>query len=682
MFETPIQPMPSDTNRYHEAAAFYSNGRYAEALETLAPLVLDADALNLAAVCAYRLERHDEAERYWLRAIDARPDDAGMRNNLANLFNELQRYREAETLYRNALEILPDYPVAHYNLANVLDRQGRADEAEEGYRRALALKPDFAEAHANLAALLARTNRLPEAEAEYRHAIDAQPAFAEARNNLGNVLRTLGKLGEARAQFEHVLAARPDWADAHLNFGNVLKDAGLVVDAEHAYRRAVGLRPDYAAAYTNLGIVLGEQGRLAEAEVAYRHVVDLAPQDADAHFNLADAIYDVSAHGRFDRLHEAQAAYEKALAIRPDFIAAHLHLGNVYREDETRLAEAEATFRHVLSIDPECVDAQMNLATLLLGTGRYEQGWPLFEARCDERFAQRGALPPALPGPRWQGEALTGKTLIVMAEQGFGDTIQFSRYLPELKVRGLDRLTVVCPPALVALIGAMDCVDACIAPADLHALPAHDYSCFLMSLPFLMGTTLATIPSTVPYLRAPREKVEFWRARLPAGTLKAGIAWTGEPRPGLRDAFAAFSRRWLAARQCERLLTLPGVHFVSLQKGATARAECAALPDAWRLSDPMNEVADFADTAALIESLDLVMSVDTSVAHLAGALGKPLWIPLCSNACWRWLAGRDDSPWYPTARLFRQQAPGDWDDVIERVADALTVWQRDTQLRG
>ncbi|WP_244849906.1 glycosyltransferase family 9 protein [Caballeronia sp. SL2Y3] len=274
--------------------------------------------------------------------------------------------------------------------------------------------------------------------------------------------------------------------------------------------------------------------------------------------------------------------------------------------------------------------------------------------------------------PQWRGEPLAGKSLLVVTEQGFGDSIQFIRYLPMLKAQGAAKLTVVCPPALAALLESANGVARCVTPDALAALQPHDYWCFL---PARAGTTLDTIPRATPYLHASASRIEYWMRRLP-DTPKVGIAWSGEPRPWMPDSFGAFSRRWLDASLCELLFATPGVTFVSLQKGPTARAQLAALPARLRPLDPMNDVADFADTAATIASLDLVISVDTAVAHLAGALGKPVWILLCANACWRWLEDRDDSPWYPTARLFRQRAPGQWIEVIERVVDALTDWRR------
>ncbi|WP_250535004.1 tetratricopeptide repeat protein [Caballeronia sp. AZ10_KS36] len=671
--------MTADADRYHAAFSHYSNARFDDALALLAPMLArhpaTSEVLNLAAMCAFRADRHELADAYWQRAMQEHPHDAGSYSNFASALTARGRLSEARALYRRAVELRPDFVEAHYNLANVLQKLGHNDEAEASFREALRLRPDFAEAHLNLAAFLAHARRLPEAEAAYRQALAARPGYAEAHNNLGNLLKDAGRFDEAVAHLKQAVAARPDWADAHFNLGNAYNARASLGEARSAYRNAVALRPDFAGALTNLGGVLDALGCLKDAEEAYRRVLAIEPDSADAHCNLANVIYRDVALGRRERLPEAEASYRRALALRPGFGAALINLGNLLREDSARSAEAQALFREALRVDPESADARLNLATTLLRAGDFAEGWACFEARYDARLSQRSVLPPQVSYAQWRGEPLAGKSLLVVTEQGFGDSIQFIRYLPMLKAQRAAKLTVVCPPALAALLESADGTSQCIAPDALPALPPHDYWCFLMSLPALAGTTLETIPRATPYLHADASRIEYWKRRLP-DTPKVGIAWSGEPRPWMPDSFGAFSRRWLDASLCEPLFATPGVTFVSLQKGPTARAQLAALPGRLRPLDLMNDVADFADTAAIIASLDLVISVDTAVAHLAGALGKPVWILLCANACWRWLDDRDDSPWYPTARLFRQRAPGQWIEVIERVVDALTDWRR------
>jgi hypothetical protein len=325
------------------------------------------------------------------------------------------------------------------------------------------------------------------------------------------------------------------------------------------------------------------------------------------------------------------------------------------------------------------MDARLSLGAVLLRSGRYAEGWPLYEARQHAGQAQNQVSTPEVRYPRWRGESLAGRSLLVVTEQGFGDVIQFCRYLPMLRARGVATLTVACHPALRSLLESSGWVDACVPLDQPSAWPAHDCWCFLMSLPALMQTTLDSIPSAMPYLFADDAKRSRWHARLneQAGSKpKIGLVWSGEPRPWLADSLSAFSRRWFDASLLAPLLSRTDVTFVSVQKGRMARDQLKRLPDALRPLDPMDEVKDFADTAALVAALDLVITIDSAVAHLAGALGKPVWILLCSHACWRWLDGRDDSPWYPTARLFRQDRSGDWTPPLERTGAALDRWLR------
>ncbi|WP_244816925.1 tetratricopeptide repeat protein [Caballeronia sp. Lep1P3] len=672
--------MNPDHDAYQQAASHYSNARYDDALIALAPMLArtpaHVEALDLAAVCCYQLNRMEEAEACWRRAIAEHPHEAGPYNNLGNALNASGRLDEAKTAYGEAIARRPDFTEAQYNLANVLHALGHRDEAERSFRRALQLNPRLADAHYNLARLLADNGRAAEAQAAYRDALIARPGYAEAHNNLGNLLKDAGRLDEAVGELRAAVADRPDWPDAHFNLGNALRAQDRLADAERAYRDALALRPSFGDALINLGSVLTTLGRFDEAEAAYRRAIAANPDRAEAHCNLGRVIHEQAALGRWARLPEAERAYRDALSRDPGLAAALNNLGNLIGEDGARAEQAEALYRAALRADPEFGAAKQNLAATLLRAGKLSEGWQWYESRFDDDTSARPLDPSVFGCPQWRGEALAGKSLVVVAEQGFGDSIQFCRYLPMLASRGASALTVVCPPALVSLLASVDGLTRCV-PFDAAAtLPPHEFWCFVMSLPARFETTLDSIPSATPYVHAQAARIGYWGNRLPARRFKVGVVWSGEPRPWVADSFGAFSRRWLDARLCAPLLDTPGVAFVSLHKGATARAQLAALPERLRPLDPMDEVADFADTAAIVASLDLVISVDTSVAHLAGALGKPVWVLLHSNADWRWLDARDDSPWYPTARLFRQASPGDWTEVIARVADELRATLR------
>jgi tetratricopeptide (TPR) repeat protein len=622
---------------YQRAARLYSLNQHADALAVLSPLLdrpdADAEALNLAAACAYAMNRADLAQAYWQRAVDGHPGHAGVHNNLGNLYEQLKRFPEAEAMYRRALDLNADFAEAHYNLGNVLALQDRIVDAEESLRRALELRPDLASAHYSLGKLLMTQTRADEAQTHFRLAIDA----------------------------------RPDWADAHFNLGNAFVALQRWDEAERAYRAAIELNPRLTSAYQALAELLETDGREADLERVYRRLAEQLPELSAAHYNLGQVIYRMTAVAGLERIDEAEAAYRRAIEIQPDYTQAYIALGNLLKEHPGRAHEMLATFRRAVEVDPNSAEARINLAAGFLRVGAYAEAWPLMEYRYGDDSSGRRIRVPDLPFAQWRGEPLAGKSMLVIHEQGFGDSFQFCRYLPLLKSQGLATLSVAWPQK-DTLLASVDGVDACISDDALQTSPRHDYWCFMMSLPALLETR--TIPDVTPYLAADEARIEYWRGRLPAQLPKVGIVAMAEPRESSFEA-----RRWVGAQACMPLLGLPGVRFVNLQKAPFARAQIETLPPHLRPLDLMDDVEDFADTAAIIASLDLVISVDTSVAHLAGALGKPVWILLPSNPCWRWLTEGEDCVWYPKARLFRQTRPNQWDDVIARVADALAEWR-------
>ncbi|KWN79231.1 hypothetical protein WM24_27305 [Burkholderia ubonensis] len=575
---------------------------------------------------------------------------------------------DAEGYYRKVLELEPDHAEALNNLGVLLEDSARASEAETCYRRALLIRPGYVDVHCNLGLLLHGAGCLPEAEACYRQAISWKPDCAVAHNKLGLLLQTKGRLLDAERCLREALRSMPDYAEAHANLGVVLYCLERFSDAEGCYREALRLEPDHARVYSNLGVLLHKTERTQEAEICLRKALTLDPGHTDALQNLGSLLY---AMQRYD---EAETCYRALLTLEPDSVEMLVALGSVLREAR-RFSESERVLRRAADIEPARLPTTFNLSLVLLTTGRLEEGWRLYEDRYgesphwgDEAYCRRR---PTLPFREWQGESLEGKSMVVWPEQGQGDVIQFARYLPILKARGLSKLTLVCPASLTRMMGWVDGIDECIATNEIDQLPVHDYACLLLSLPLRFGTTLSTIPARMPYVRVPEALSEAWRSRLPTDGFKVGLVWAGDPRPGQASANAIDRRRSLHALAYRPLLEVSGTTFVSLQKGEVTRAQIHEIPEQARPLDLMDEVRDFADTAAIIAGLDLVITVDTSVAHVAGALNKPVWILSRFDSCWRWLADRDDSPWYPSARLFRQTRPGDWTDVLDRVRDEL-----------
>ena len=427
---------------------------------------------------------------------------------------------------------------------------------------------------------------------------------------------------------------------------------GDLLGAEASFREALRIRPQLFEAHTNLGLLLERRSDAAAAEQCYRRALQLNPGNAQTHLNLGVLL---ASQKRFG---EAEQAYKQALELDASALAAWSNLGALYACMQ-REREAEHCYRTVLAVDPSPAQTQLNLSYLLLGQGRVEDGWSRFEARdwpAYRVFAAHFAC------PRWRGEPLGGKSIAIAFDAGFGDTIQFARYLSALRARGASRVALICQPALKRLFASLAGVDRLYAFDEDVPKSAWDFWAPIMSLPFCLQTWLDLIPAQLPYLRAEPEKVATWAERLSPACVRVGLCWQGNPRfENDRD------RSLPGLASLAPLADMVDVSFVSLQKGLSEPAR--GLP----IFDAAPQLHDFSDTAAAIANLDLVISVDSAVAHLTGALAKPIWILLPRyRTDWRWLSERDDSPWYPEVmRLFRQEIAGDWTETIGRVRAAL-----------
>jgi len=446
-------------------------------------------------------------------------------------------------------------------------------------------------------------------------------------------------------------------AEALFLESNRLRSAGQALEAETSLRRALTLAPNLAEIHANLALLLEERGALTEAEDHYRQALALKPEQTQTLLNFGALL---ATQKRFT---EAEDAYRQALAITPDSPAALSNLG-VLLASLKREEEAEACYRRALALAPDYRKAAFNLAYLLLRQGRYEEGWLRLESR--DWYAP---LENYLRCPRWQGEALAGKSLLIGFEAGHGDMIQLCRYAALAKAQGAARVAVLCHPGLVTLFAAMTAVDEAIAVDAPFPADGWDYWSPPLSLPFHFKTRLDTIPAPLPYLSATAERIGHWADRLGPRreALRVGLVWQGNPRFE-NDADRSLSSLSLLAP----LGQVPGIHLISLQKGR-GEGEAAHPPAGMEIADFGSRCVDFADTAALVMNLDLVIAVDTAVAHLTGALGKPCWLLLPDyQTDWRWLKDRKDSPWYPgVMRLFRQPAGGGWEAVVEQVKEAL-----------
>lgn len=473
--------------------------------------------------------------------------------------------------------------------------------------------------------------------------------------HLGDGALQSGRHAEAETWYRQALAAWPEDADLLNNMGTAVWFQGRLDAAEDYYRQAHQLQPESHSYLNNLGNIQRARGRIDEAEASYRRSLEIAPQAIESRINLGVALSDLS------RLEESETLLREVVAIRPEIPDAHLNLGTTL----TRLGrwdEAIACYEEAVRLRPQYPEARRNRAMHWLGLGDYERGWPEYEWR----WRCHGKGFPVGDRPIWNGEDLQGRRILLHAEQGFGDTLQFVRYAERVKRQGAD-VTLACADPLIRLLERCPGVDRVVAVGS--PLPATDFQALLMSLPANFGTTLATVPAEVPYLSADPDEVERWRLRLgPDSGLKIGIAWQGNPR------YPGDSRRSFPLAAFDQAAKLPGLRLIRLQHGPGSE-QIERLDGRFKVEDLLGREEksdwDFLDSAALIENLDLVVTADSAIGHLAGALGVPVWVALPYASEWRWLRDREDSPWYPTMRLFRQRRAGDWDEVFARISEAL-----------
>jgi tetratricopeptide (TPR) repeat protein len=557
----------------------------------------------------------------------------------------------------------PDLRTSEANVAQAIEeaiahfRQGRLAEAEKICTRVLKARSDHFDA-LHLAGLIKlQSGKAGAAYALIESALKVNPQSPEALANLGMALAALNRNEEALAAIDRALVLQPDNFETLNNRGNVLLKLNRPADALAAFDRVSVLAPRHPGARINRGNALAALERFAEAVAQYDAVLAVHPTHAETHCNRGNAL---SGQGRHT---DAIAAYDRALAIRPDYVKALTNRG-VALQTLGRHQEALAEFGKVLAIDKGHADAHHNEALTLLTLGDCRRGFAAYEWRW-----QRTGMPArrrSFGKPLWLGEYPLGrKTILLHAEQGLGDTIQFVRYASALAKAGA-KVVIEVQPELTDLLARVEGV------AGVHAsgapLPAFDVHCPMGSLPLALKTEPATIPADRPYLTASAERIAKWRERIERlPSPRIAIAWSG------RAAHANDRNRSIALARLEPLLALDKVSFVSIQR-ELRDADGEVLARAPRLTHVGGDLGDFDDTAAVVSLVDLVISVDTSVVHLAAALGRPTWILLPFWPDWRWMLDRADSPWYPTARLFRQSAPGGWDSVIARVTEeALKV---------
>jgi tetratricopeptide (TPR) repeat protein len=627
--------------RLIEAAALYEKilQRQPQHLEALTWLALIAERSNKLA----------ESAAYYEQILAIQPNSAQAHGNLGAVLCRQGQMTAAIAHQQRALELLPDSADAHYNLGVVLFEAGQVESAITHYQQAIALNPHYANAHNNLGVALCRIGQRTTAIAHYRQAVTLNPNHANAHNNLGVALFQARELEQAINHYRQAIAIKSDYFNVYDNLGTALKEQGKLDEAIASYQHAIALAPGYASAYDNLGTVYQDQGKLADAIAHYRQAIALNPNYANPYNNLGAALKE---QGKLD---EAIACCETAIRLQPDHADAHNNYGSTLVE-QGRWQTAIAHFEQAIRYKPNLASAHLNLGIVLLMLGEFQRGFVEYHWR----WQTRQCPPLRYQNALWDGSDLRGKTILLTAEQGFGDTIQFARYAAIVAQQG-GRVIMSCPKPLLRLLASLPGVERCV-DRDRVDVQTHLHVP-LLDLPMILGTRLETIPAEIPYLFA----LEPFQFPPPAAATQAGckigIVWASNP------ANSTSSKRSCPLSHFLQLAEIPGVRLYSLQKDCS-ESDRASLAQT-SVTDLRAQLHDFADTAAAIAQLDLVISVDTAVAHLAGAIGKPVWTLLPAVADWRWLLDREDTPWYPTMRLFRQPQPGDWEAVFARVTAAL-----------
>ena len=603
---------------FQQAMILLNQGRLGQSREILENVVKlnpnQFDAFNLLGIIAAQLKELELAEELFDKAIKLNPNKSTFYCNRGNVLKELKLYDKALIQYDKAIVLNKDYALAYLNRSIALSELNQYEEALKSSAAAIRIKFDYAEAY-------------------YQHGI---------------ILTELKRYEEALHSYDKAIVLKPHYAEAYSNRGVVLKELKRFEESLASYEKAIGFKPDYAEAYSNRGLVLNEFKRFEEAKQSYNKAIELKVDYAEAYFNLANVLSEMK------RFEESLENYDKAIKLKNDYVKAYLNRGNVLANTEY-FNLALTSYDKVIELNNDYFKAYWNKALLLLLLQDYKNGWHLYEWRW--KSLQKNEY-RNFPQPTWLGtESLEKKTILLHAEQGLGDTIQFCRYAALVKRIGA-RVLLEVPESLMKLLQGLDGIDQLIeAGTDL---PAFDYQCPLLSLPLAFKTEVNSIPSSTAYIKSSADKLDTWNQRLGAKSKpRIGLVWSGSP------THTNDHSRSLAL--ADLINDLPnGFEYVSLQKEVRdSDKETLANSDIKHYGE---KLVDFTDTAALCDLMDLVISVDTSVAHLSAALGKPTWILLAFNPDWRWMLNRDDSPWYESVKLYRQGEDRQWDAVLERVA--------------
>ncbi|NTW52426.1 MAG: tetratricopeptide repeat protein [Chlorobiaceae bacterium] len=643
--------------KFDQAFAFHVQGLLSQA-QALYKELLEinpnhADALHLLGVIAFQGKNHRKAVDLIGNAIAINPHNAAFYSNRGLAFIELKRFNDAVADFDKAITIKPDYHEAHFNRGNALLALGQLSEAVASYEKAIAIKGDYHEAFYNRGLLFQRLNRPDAALSSFDAVISFKPDHHEAHYNRGMALDKMKEHAAAVESFDRAININPGHFEAYANRGIALTGMKALMAALESFDNSIAIKADVAEVYYNRGVVLQELGKLDAAMASYDKAIAINPCYQEAYINRGNAFLELK---QFDN---AFANYDKAIGLKPDDHEAHSSLGVALMELR-RFEAALASFDKALALKPDDPDICWNKSLALLACGNFKSGFELYECRWKrDKFTSpvRNFTPPL-----WLGnQSLEGKTILIHSEQGLGDTIQFCRYIPMVANLGARVIFEVERP-LIGLLEELDGLSCLVEKGSV--LPEFDCHCPLMSLPLAFKTESNTIPCSRRYLKSRPDKLAYWENRLgKKSTPLIGVAWNGNATH-LNDRNRSIPLSLMIQH-------LPvGFKYVSLQKEVrqTDKTTLESSADILHFGD---ELSDFTDTAALCGLMDMVISIDSSVAHLSGALGVPTWLLLPFSPDWRWMFDRSDSIWYPTLRLFRQQKPDDWVGALEKLKSAM-----------
>ena len=649
---------------YQNGLLLSQKGAFEQAIKSwICCLILDpshSESLAILASSLFRQDFPEVARDLYKRALSVRPDFTEVLINLAPLYLTTEHFSEAEDVCRKAIATRSESPIAFSNLGIALKAQGHTDRALHVWRIALLLEPSYAKPYAHLAHSYQMLDSPEKAVAHFSYAIFLNPLSPEGYGALASFYLQRKDFNRAKETCLTALSIKNDFIFALLIFADCQKQTLFVLEAEKLYQTILSLNPGSEIVYSRLTSLTQDRGDYEEAFKNSQRAVFLVPKHPFSHDNHGTVCHSCQ---NYEKAYES---YKKAFILDPSYCEIYSNLC-YFLNSYNKVEKAVVMGKRALFIAPNHKGAHHNLAMALLTYGDLLEGWKEYEWRW--QTPQMQTIYRDFHQPQWQGEEGFGRYIFIHAEQGYGDSLQFCRYVPMVASLGW-KVILETPTALMRLMKTLQGVSLLIRDGD--DIPPFDVHCSLLTLPYIFQTTLETIPSSVPYLRAENKEVIVWNEKLKSqlkskDNPKIGIVWAGNPRAYDHHLNACDQRRSIFPDRLKPLLSLSHLDFVSLQKGGP---RC---PEDIKLIDFMDEVEDFADTAALMMCLDLIITVDTSMVHLAGAIGRPVWLFDRFDSCWRWLRDRDTSPWYPQLQIFRQEQPGNWIDVIDRVIKKLRL---------